>query len=201
MITQLRNCIYSVIQTDVELLEGLLFLETSCGKYLKEDISAWHARTLLTLKHITFLDCILLVLPLWGAADTHFLRSIDFIWWVRLERNWWQDYGKRHRLPRVPVKIRKFLTKQLLLSSFRSSLWPWDEADCRPGDAGLCWAPPVSHHSAVALPKTRRIAPPPKKAETFRQGCASLTRSILFLCRSAQQRPDTPSVYLAWSAL
>lgn len=86
------------------------------------------------------------------------------------------------RAPHGGGKIRRFLTKQLLLSyntddssPFRSSLWPWNEADRRLRSAVLLWSPPASYHSAAAVPKTRRCVPPPKKAETFRQGRASLT--------------------------
>lgn len=92
------------------------------------------------------------------------------------------------RAPHGGGKIRRFLTKQLLLSyntddssPFRSSLWPWNEADRRLRSVVLLWSPPASYHSAAALPKTRRCVPPPKKAETFRQGRASLTRPILSL--------------------
>lgn len=65
----------------------------------------------------------------------------------------------------------------------------------------MMWPPPASRHSAAAVPKTRRSVPPPKKAETFKQECASLSRPILSLCRSAQQRPDSLSVCLTGSAL
>lgn len=84
--------------------------------------------------------------------------------------------------------MRQFLTTRLPLScntpdssSFRSSPWPWDEADGRPGGAVSHWSPPASRRSAAAVPKMRRCVRPPKKAETFRQGRASLTRPILSL--------------------
>lgn len=53
MITQMKKSIYVVIQTEEKLLEGLLFLRPSGGKYLKEGICTRHARASLTLKHIT----------------------------------------------------------------------------------------------------------------------------------------------------
>lgn len=48
----MKNSIYIIIQTEEKLLEGLLFLGPSCGKYVKEDISVRHVRASLTLKHI-----------------------------------------------------------------------------------------------------------------------------------------------------
>ncbi len=59
--------------------------------------------------------------------------------------------------------------------------WPWVEADGRSGDGVLLWSPTASRRSAAAVPKTRRCVPPPKKAETFRQGHTSLIRPILSL--------------------
>ena len=53
MIIQLKTVFTLLSKQSRELLEGLLFLGPSCGKYLKEDISARHARASLTLKHIT----------------------------------------------------------------------------------------------------------------------------------------------------
>lgn len=44
VITQMKNTIYIAIQTDWMLLEGLLFPGRWGGKYLREDISARHAR-------------------------------------------------------------------------------------------------------------------------------------------------------------
>lgn len=153
----------------------------------------------------SYLNCLISVgrhVTLW--VDTLSQTYWVYLWLPRMKGN--SSFGERTVGMGIcsqgwPIQMRQFLTNQIPLSSFRISLWPWDEADSRPGGAGLFWSPPASHQSAATVPKTRRCVPPPKKAETFRQGCASLPRPILSLCRSVQQRPDTLSVYLAWSAL
>lgn len=99
---------------------------------------------------------------------------------------WGQDCGNGHELPRVAVKIREFLAKA---APVEPQHWGWQLIQkfsvalrrSRPGGAVLLWSPPASRRSAAAVPKTRRCVPPPKKAETFRQGCASLTRPVLSL--------------------
>lgn len=45
---QLNNSVYIIIQTEGRLRESLLFLGSSCSKYVKEDIFVQHARSSLT---------------------------------------------------------------------------------------------------------------------------------------------------------
>lgn len=66
VITRMKNTIYTTIQTDWMLLEGLLFPGPSGGKYLREDISAKPARASPTPTHIN-----LLTSP-HGEATSHF---------------------------------------------------------------------------------------------------------------------------------
>lgn len=214
----MKNSIYITIKTE-KLLEGLLFLGPSCGKYLKEDISARQVRASLTLKHIT---------PPFSphpSTDSRFLISVGcgvalqidaqlnwvYLWWFRVEGELLilgRDCGNGHELPWVAEKSSIFSLKQVPLScnthdssSFRSSPWPWDESGSRPGGAVLLWSRADSRRSAAPVPKTRRCVSPPKKAETFRQGRPSLTRPILSLAGLLNKDQTRWSLYLAGSAL
>lgn len=99
---------------------------------------------------------------------------------------WGQDCGNGHELPRVVVKSGNFSLSgsqwaPTLTIAAHSEVLCGLEADSRPGDAVLLWSHPASRRPAAAVPKPRWCVPPPKKAETFRQGRTSLTRPVLSL--------------------
>lgn len=113
------NSIYIIIQTKEKLLEGLLFLGPSGGKYLKEDISAPHVRVSLTSEHINpplsphiFFVSYINGLPIcvrFGVmlqTDAHSQPNWVYPWWLRGGEIliWGQNCGNWQELPMVAVK-------------------------------------------------------------------------------------------------
>lgn len=195
MITRMKNSIYIIIQTE-KLLEGLLFMGPSCGKYLKEDISARHVRASLTLKHI---NPPLSPHPIRCPLLSHFCRMGNYVadrcslsvliefksWWLIGGKlvTWGQDCGNWQELSMVAIKSENFSLRNraatlITASSFRSS-----QKEQKFGAEARGTVPfrPPPHALLLAMPKTRRSVPPPKKAETSRQGRTSSTRPILSL--------------------
>lgn len=174
------------------LCEGLTDQETYSMCYIPSQRLTWT---------VSFLSDVSLKRILWHFSSD--LLSLSVITQTEGEFCvWGKDCGNGHWLPRVPIKTRQFLTDRILLSSFRISSVDlrWSRQQTR-RCPGLFWPAPASHYSQAPVPNTRRCVRPPKKAETFRQGYASLAWPILSLCSSIQQRADTSRVYLAWSAL
>lgn len=77
VITQMKNTIYTTVQTDGMLLEELLFPGPSGGKYLTEDISARHATASPTPTHINPLIC--------GATANFSARFCQTQWTLRVK--------------------------------------------------------------------------------------------------------------------
>lgn len=107
---------------------------------------------------------------------------------------WGQDCGNWHDLLGAALKSESLLATVTMVSSFKHSQRPWEE-----GGSDWLWSLAASDISALAVPKTMCLLQ--KRQKHSGTGAhPPVSQPLLSPLRSAEQRPDTRSVFLPGSA-